>query len=133
MRLLIFTFYYFSSVFLALFFNSFFSLFNFSLKLLILFLLSFFSTANLFVTILLINIFFKTSSLTSAIKVPSFATEIFPVSSDTTTTTLSDSLDAPIAALCLVPNSFAISLSSASGSTHAAAAILFPDITTAPS
>ena len=34
-----------------------------------------------------------------------------------------------MAALCLVPNSFAISLSSANGNTHAAAAILFPVLT----
>ena len=68
-----------------------------------------FFCVNLFVTILLINIFFKTSSLTSAINVPSLATEIFPVSSDTTTTILSDSFEIPIAALCLVPNSLAIS------------------------
>ena len=80
-----------------------------------------------------INIFFKTSSLTSAINVPSLATEIFPVSSDTTTTILSDSFEIPIAALCLVPNSLAISVSSASGKTHAAAAILLLLITTAPS
>ena len=95
--------------------------------------LSCFSTANLFVTTFVIKIFFKESSLKSAISVPSFATEIFPVSSDTTTTILSDSFDIPIAALCLVPNSFAISLSSASGNTHAAAAILLFEITTAPS
>ena len=82
---------------------------------------------------MLIRIFFKTSSLRSAIKVPSFATETLPVSSDTTTTILSDSFDIPIAALCLVPNSFAISLSSANGKTQAAAAILLFDITTAPS
>ena len=82
---------------------------------------------------LLIKIFFKTSSLTSAINVPSFATEILPVSSETTTTILSDSFEIPIAALCLVPNSFAMSWSSASGNTHAAAAILLLLITTAPS
>ncbi len=90
-------------------------------------------SVNLFVTILLINIFFNTSSLTSAINVPSLATETFPVSSDTTTTILSDSFDIPNAALCLVPSSLAISLSSANGNTQAAAAILLLLITTAPS
>ena len=73
----------------------------------------------------LIKIFFNTSSLTSAINVPSLAIDIFPVSSDTITTIASDSLLIPIAALCLVPSSFAISLSLANGNIHAAAAILF--------
>ena len=82
---------------------------------------------------MLINIFFNVSSVTSAINVPSLATDIFPVSSDTTTTILSDSLEIPIAALCLVPSSLAISLSSANGNTQAAAAILLLLITTAPS
>ena len=48
------------------------------------------------VIIFFINIFFKVSSLTSAINVPSFAIEIFPVSSDTTTAIASDSFDIPI-------------------------------------
>ena len=61
------------------------------------------------------------------------AIEIFPVSSDTTTATQSVSFDIPIAALCLVPNSLAISLSSANGNMHEAAAILLSLITTAPS
>ena len=101
-----------------------------------LFNLSFFTTVfsvKRLVTILLIKIFFKVSSLTSAISVPSFATDIFPVSSDTTTTIASDSFETPIAALCLVPNSFAISASSANGNTQAAAAILLLLIITAPS
>ena len=79
------------------------------------------------------NIFFKVSSFTSAIKVPSFAIDIFPVSSETTTATQSVSFEIPIAALCLVPNSLAISLSSANGSIHDTAAILLSLITTAPS
>ena len=57
----------------------------------------------------------------------------FPNSSDTTTTIESVSFDIPIAALCLVPSSLAISLSSVSGNIHAAAAILLLLITTAPS
>ena len=80
-----------------------------------------------------IKIFFKASSFTSAIKFPSIATEIFPVSSDTIIAIASDSFDIPIPARCLVPISFAISLSSASGNIHAAAAILLFDIITAPS
>ena len=70
---------------------------------------------------------------TKIVKVPSLATDILPVSSETTTAIASDSFEIPIAALCLVPNSFAISLSDASGSIHAAAASLFSLITTAPS
>ena len=61
------------------------------------------------------------------------ANDILPVSSDTTIAILSVSLEIPIAALCLVPNSFAIFLSLASGNMHAAAAILLLLITTAPS
>ena len=79
------------------------------------------------------GIFFKTSSLTSAINVPSFAIDILPVSSETTTTIASDSFEIPIAALCLVPSSLAISLSSASGSIQDAAAILLSFMITAPS
>ena len=75
----------------------------------------------------------KASSLTSAIRVPSFAIDTFPVSSDTTTAIASDSFDIPIAALCLVPSSFAMSLSSANGNIQALAAILLLLITTAPS
>ena len=82
---------------------------------------------------LFINIFFNASSLTSAISVPSFATDTFPVSSDTTIAILSDSFYIPIAALCLVPSSLAISALDANGNIHAAAAILLLLITTAPS
>ena len=85
------------------------------------------------VTTLFINIFLSVSSFTSAIRIPSFATDIFPVSSEIITAMLSVSLDIPIAALCLVPSSLAISLSFASGSIHAAAAILLLLIITAPS
>ena len=45
----------------------------------------------------------------------------------------SDSLEIPKPARCLVPNSFAISLSSANGKMQAAAAILLFAIITAPS
>ena len=45
----------------------------------------------------------------------------------------SDSLETPIPARCLVPISFAISLSSANGKIQAAAATLFLAIITAPS
>ena len=101
----------------------------------LIFLLSSFAFAsfNLFVTILLIRIFFKASSLTSAINVPSFATDTLPVSSETIIAKLSDSFEIPIPALCLVPSSFAISWSPAKGNIHAAAAILLLLITTAPS
>ena len=101
----------------------------------LIFLLSSFAFAsfNLFVTILLIKIFFKTSSLTSAINVPSFATDTLPVSSETIIAKLSDSFEIPIPALCLVPSSYAISWSPAKGNIHAAAAILLLLITTAPS
>ena len=64
---------------------------------------------------------------------PPTATDTAPVSSDTIIAIASDSLDIPIPARCLVPISFAISLSSASGNIHAAAAILLFDIITAPS
>ena len=67
------------------------------------------------------------------LKLRSFAIDTFPVSSETTIAIASDSFDIPIAALCLVPNSLAISLSPASGSIQAAALILPPLITTAPS
>ena len=82
---------------------------------------------------MLINIFFSASSFRSAINVPSFAIDIFPVSSDTTTTIASDSLLIPNAALCLVPSSLAISSSDANGNIQAAADILLSLITTAPS
>ena len=91
------------------------------------------SEPNLAVTKFFISIRLSAYSLTSAIKVPSFAIDIFPVSSETTTEILSDYFDIPIAALCLVPNSLAISLSSASGNIQAAAVILLLLITTAPS
>jgi len=65
--------------------------------------------------------------------VPFFATEIFPVSSETTITILSDSLEIPIADLCLVPKLFDMFLSFAKGNMHAAAIILLSLIITAPS
>ena len=80
-----------------------------------------------------IRICFKVSSFISTNKTPFLAREILPVSSDTTIATLSDSFEIPSAALCLVPSSFAISWSLASGNIHAAAVILFALITTAPS
>lgn len=91
------------------------------------------SSPNLFINTFFINILFSVSSFKSAIRVPSLANDILPVSSDTTIAILSVSLEIPIAALCLVPNSFAIFLSLASGNMHAAAAILLLLITTAPS
>ena len=64
---------------------------------------------SLFVTMFFNNIFLRVSSRKSAINVQYLATDIFPVSSDTTTAIASVSFDIPIAALCLVPNSFAMS------------------------
>ena len=102
--------------------------------LIILCFLSFFSVVNLFVTILLINIFFNTSSLTSAINVPSFATEIFPVSSEYNNCYCiwffwnSNTL---LYVLFLILLLYLVS--SASGNTQAAAAILLLLIITAPS
>ena len=98
--------------------ESFLFLYNF----LNLFTFSFFSCSMSFIVIkYFTNIFFNVSSLTSAIKVPSLAIDILPVSSETTTATQSVSFEIPMAALCLVPNSLAISLSSANGRIQDAA------------
>ena len=96
--------------FLSCFFSS--SLVSFLFILFLIFkivFLEFLSSLNLSVTTFFIRIFLSASSLKSAINVPSFAIEIFPVSSDTTIAIASDSFEIPIAALCLVPSSFAIS------------------------
>lgn len=91
------------------------------------------SSPNLFVIIFFIKICLSASSFKSIISVPSFATDIFPVSSDTTTTIASDSCEIPAADLCLVPSPFDMFLSFDNGSKHAAAFILFSLIITAPS
>lgn len=99
---IIFYYYFYVSHFSPLFFFSFILFFIFS----IVDVPFLFSCGNLLVIICFISIFLSASSFKSAISIPSFAIEIFPVSSDTTIAIASDSFDIPIAALCLVPKLF---------------------------
>ncbi len=64
---------------------------------------------------------------------PPAASEIFPVSSETTITRASVSSDSPIAALCRVPRSLSRSGSVASGKNEPADNILLPTIIIPPS
>ena len=72
----------------------------------------------------------KESAVKSRVSFPPSASDIVPVSSETTTTKASDISVIPTAALCLVPKFFGTDTSEASGKIHLAASISDPDITT---